>query len=148
MLVLAATEQSTTEQSPPIATSFYFLPVESLTGGLRWNSSSSVLHGLTRSETTKPILGERILMELKQSNYTTYILYLDASSYLYKRPCPSVGLSVRSSVRPFVRSMVRPLVMVSSKSVENGLFRISNGLGRGGRRDEKEEVTKKEQGGE
>ena len=34
------------------------------------------------------------------------------------------ALSVRWFVRPFVRSLVRPLVMLSSKSVKNGLLRI------------------------
>ena len=29
-------------------------------------------------------------------------LFLDASSHLHKRPCPSVGLSVGPLVRPFV----------------------------------------------
>ena len=51
--------------------------------------------------------------------------------HLYKRPCPSVGWSVGRSVG---RS-----VMLSSKSLKNGLLRILNDLdsaGRGKKRDE------------
>ena len=64
--------------------------------------------------------------------------------HLYKRPCPSV--------RPLVGRLVRPSVMLSSKSMKNGLLRILNDLdsaGRGGRRDEEEGGTrrKEEQGG-
>ena len=60
--------------------------------------------------------------------------------HLYKRPCPSVGPSVRWSV------------MLSSKSMKNRLLRILNDLdstgqekkeGRGGRRDEEEGVTRR-----
>ena len=64
--------------------------------------------------------------------------------HLYKRPCPSVGRSVRPSVGW--------LVMLSSKSMKNGLLRILNDLdsaGRGKKRDEEEERTrrKEERGG-
>jgi len=64
--------------------------------------------------------------------------------HLYKRPCPSVGRSVRRSVRR--------LVMLSSKSLKNGLLRIQNDTdstgrgkkeGRGGRSDEESEKMKK-----
>ena len=37
-------------------------------------------------------------------------LFLDASTHLYKRVCPSVGPSVGPSVRPLVRRWVRPSV--------------------------------------
>ena len=37
-------------------------------------------------------------------------LFLDASSHLYKRVCPSVGPSVGPSVRPSVGLSVRPSV--------------------------------------
>ena len=53
--------------------------------------------------------------------------------HLCKRPCPSVGRSVGPSVR---RS-----VMLSSKSIKNGLLRIVNDLdsaGRGKKRDKEE----------
>ena len=73
---------------------------------------------------------------------------------LYKRPCPSVGQLVRRSV------------MLSSKSMRNGLFRILNDLdcaghrkkrdeeeggtrskgGRGVRRDEEEGGTRRQEG--
>ena len=49
------------------------------------------------------------------SSCIVYIIakwFLDASSHLYKRPCPSVG----------------PSVMLSSKSVKNGFFRFLNDL--------------------
>ena len=62
--------------------------------------------------------------------------------HLYKRPCPSVGWLVGWSVRPSV--------MLSSKSVKNGLLRILNDLdsaGRGGRRDKEERGTRREEGG-
>ena len=56
--------------------------------------------------------------------------------HLYKRPCPSVRRSV----------------MLSSKSMKNGLIRILNDLdsaGGGGRRDEEEGGTsRKEERGE
>ena len=61
--------------------------------------------------------------------------------HLYKRPCPSVGRLVRRSVGPSV--------MLSSKSMKNGLLRILNDLdsaGRGGRRDEEEGGTRREEG--
>ena len=41
----------------------------------------------------------------------TVMTFLDASSQLYKRPCPSVGWSVRP--------LVRPSVTLSSNSVKN-----------------------------
>ena len=47
--------------------------------------------------------------------------------HLYKRPCPSVGRSVGWSV------------MLSSKSMKNGLLRILNDLDRAGRRKRREE---------
>ena len=64
--------------------------------------------------------------------------------HLYKRPCPSV--------RPSVGRSVSRSVMLSSKSMKNGLLRILDDLdsaGRGGRRDEEEEGTrrKEERGG-
>ena len=64
--------------------------------------------------------------------------------HLYKRPCQLVGRSVGQSVRR--------LVMLSSKSMKNGLLRILNDLdraGRGGRRDEEVGGTrrKEERGG-
>ena len=46
----------------------------------------------------------------------TVMTFLDASSHLYKRPCPSVGWLVGPSVG---RS-----VTLSSKSVKNGLLWI------------------------
>ena len=59
---------------------------------------------------------------------------------LYKRPCPSA------------HRLVGPSVMLSSKSMKNGLLRNLNDLdsaGRGGSRDEEEGGTrrKKERGG-
>ena len=48
--------------------------------------------------------------------------FLDASSHLYKRPCPSVG----PSVGPSVRRSVRRSVTLSSKSMKNGLLRTIN----------------------
>ena len=56
---------------------------------------------------------------------------------LYKRPCPSVGW------------LVGPSVMLSSKSMKNGLLRILNDLdsaGRGKKRDEEEEMTRRKEG--
>ena len=53
--------------------------------------------------------------------------------HLYKRSCPSVGPSVRWSV------------MLSSKSLKNGLLRILNDLdsaGRGKKRDEEKRGTR------
>ena len=65
--------------------------------------------------------------------------------HLYKRPCPSVGRSVGPSVGPV-------LVMLSSKSMKNRLFRILNDLdsaGRGKKRDKEEGGTRrKEERGE
>ena len=61
--------------------------------------------------------------------------------HLYKRPCPSVGWSVGSSVG---RS-----VMLSSKSMKNGLLRILNDFvsaGRGKKRDEEEGGTRRKEG--
>ena len=62
--------------------------------------------------------------------------------HLYKRPCPSVG------------PLVGPSVMLSSKSMKNGLLRILNDLdsagrgkeGWGGRRDEEEGGTRRKEG--
>ena len=54
--------------------------------------------------------------------------------HLYKRPCPSV------------RRLVRPSVMLSSKSLKNGLLRIlndSDSAGRGKKRDEEEGLTRR-----
>ena len=63
--------------------------------------------------------------------------------HLYKRPCPSV--------RPLVGPSVRRSVMLSSKSLKNGLLRILNDSGsagrekggRGGRSDKESEKIKK-----
>ena len=82
------------------------------------------------------------------------VRFLDASSHLYKRPCPSVGPLVGRSVT------------LSSKSMKNGHFRILNDLnnagrgrkreeeggtrrkeGRGGRRDKEEGGTRSKEGG-
>ena len=60
--------------------------------------------------------------------------------HLYKRSCPLVGWSVGR--------LVGPSVMLSSKSLKNGLLRILNDLdsaGRGKKRDEREEG--REEGG-
>ena len=45
--------------------------------------------------------------------------FLDASSHLYKRVCPSVRWSVRPSVRPLVRPLVRNAFV---KIAENGVI--------------------------
>ena len=61
--------------------------------------------------------------------------------HLYKRSCPSVG--------PLVGWSVGPLVMLSSKSMKNGLLRILNDLdsaGRGKKRDEEEGGTRRKEG--
>ena len=61
--------------------------------------------------------------------------------HLYKRPCPSVRRSVGW--------LVRPSVMLSSKSMKNGLIRILNDLdsaGRGGRRNEEKGGTRRKEG--
>ena len=60
--------------------------------------------------------------------------------HLYKRPCPSVGRSVCPSVRW--------LVMLSSKSLRNGLLRILNDTDSagGGKRNEEEGVTRRKEG--
>ena len=61
--------------------------------------------------------------------------------HLYKRPCPSVGWSVGWSVRPSV--------MLSSKSMKNGLLRVLNDIdiaGRGKKRDEEKGETRKKEG--
>ena len=61
-------------------------------------------------------------------------------THLYKRPCPSVG--------PMVGWLIRRSVMLSSKSMKNGLLRILNDLdsaGRGGRRDEEEGGTRRKE---
>ena len=50
---------------------------------------------------------------------TASSLFLDASSHLYKRVCPSVRRSVRPSVRRSVRPSVRPSVR---RSVRNPFF--------------------------
>ena len=66
--------------------------------------------------------------------------FLDASSHLYKRPCPSVG----RSVRPLVRRSVTLL----SNSVKNGLLRIlndSDSSGRGRKRDKEERRTRRKE---
>ena len=39
------------------------------------------------------------LIKKRYHSFQTVILFLDASSHLYKRVCPSVGPSVRPSVR-------------------------------------------------
>ena len=57
--------------------------------------------------------------------------------HLYKRPYPLVGPSVR------------PSVMLSSKSMKNGLLRILNVIdnaGRGKKRDEEEGGTRRKEG--
>ena len=46
--------------------------------------------------------------------------FLDASSHLYKRPCPLFG--------PLVGPLVGPSVILSSKSMKNGLLRFLNDL--------------------
>ena len=48
----------------------------------------------------------------------TRSLFLDASSHLYKRPCPSVG--------PSIRPLVGRSVMLLSKWMKNCLSRILN----------------------
>ena len=61
--------------------------------------------------------------------------------HLYKRPCPSVGRSVGW--------LVRWSVMLSSKSMENGLLwilRDFDSAGRGGRRDEEEGGMRRKEG--
>ena len=66
--------------------------------------------------------------------------FLDASSHLYKNPCPSIGPSVRWPVRP------SDGVTLSSKSMKNGLIRILNvleGAGRGRKRGEEEGGTRR-----
>ena len=68
-------------------------------------------------------------------------LVLDASSHLYKRPCPLV----RWSVGP----LVRPSVTLSYKSMKNGHLRILNDLdsaGRGRKRDGEEGRTRRKEG--
>ena len=68
-------------------------------------------------------------------------LFLDASSHLYKRPCPSVGPSVRPSVGWSVT--------LSSKSMKNGQLRIlndSDSAGRGRKRNEEEGGTRRYEG--
>ena len=67
--------------------------------------------------------------------------FLDASSHLYKRCCPSVG----RSVRPFVGRSV----MLLSKLMKNGPLQIVNDLdraGRGKKRDEEEGGTGRKEG--
>ena len=69
--------------------------------------------------------------------------FLDASSHLYKRPCPSV--------RPLVRPLVGWSVTLSSKSMKNGLLRILNdseGAGRVRKRDEEGGGTRRKEGQE
>ena len=51
-----------------------------------------------------------------------YYTFLDASTYLYKRVCPSVRPSVRLSVGPSVRRSVRRSV---GPSVRNAFFKMS-----------------------
>ena len=61
--------------------------------------------------------------------------------HLYKRPCPSV--------RRLVGPSVGPSVMLSSKSMKNGLLRILNDLdsaGRGKKRDEEEGGMRRKEG--
>ena len=53
----------------------------------------------------------------KRPDYISRSLSLDASSHLYKRPCPSVGRLVGP-----VRLSIRPSVTLSSKTVKNDFF--------------------------
>ena len=71
--------------------------------------------------------------------------FLDASSHLYNRVCPSIRPSVRRSVGPLVGWSV----MLSSKSIKDRLLQILDDLdsaGRGGGRDEEEGGTGKKAG--
>ena len=52
------------------------------------------------------------------------LLFLDASSHLYKRVCPSVGPSVGPLVRPSVRWSVGHAFVKMSKKVERARRRI------------------------
>ena len=57
--------------------------------------------------------------------------------------------SLRGCVRPSVRRPVGPSVMLSSKSMKNGLVRILNDLdsaGRGERRDKEKGGTRRKEG--
>merc|ERR1711951_309795 len=51
------------------------------------------------------------------------LIFLDASSHLYKRVCPSVGPSVRPSVRRSVRWLVGDAFV---KNKENHYFRANH----------------------
>ena len=85
---------------------------------------------------------------LKVVGYRPLSYFLDASSHLYMRVCPSIGPSVRPLVRPSVRPRVT-LLSKTGKSMKNGLLRIVNdleGAGRGRKRDEEEGVLRRKEG--
>ena len=56
---------------------------------------------------------------LSQKSLFVLFPFLDASSHLYKRVCPSVCRSVRPSVRPSVRRSVRNQLF---SKLKNGAF--------------------------
>ena len=57
--------------------------------------------------------------ELHGIELTRKALFLDSPSHLYKRVCPSVGSSVRGSVRPWVCPSMGPSVLGSISIKEN-----------------------------
>ena len=59
-------------------------------------------------------IAENGVIQDRDASYVVYTaLFLDASSHLYKRVCPSVRPSVGPSVGPSVRRSVRPSVRPS-----------------------------------
>ena len=85
------------------------------------------------------------LHNYKQKNRVILCLFLDASSHLYKRPCPSIGWLVRWSVSPSVR---KAFVKIDEKwpFMDSKWLRLSwtrKKEGRGGKSDEEEGGTRR-----
>ena len=82
------------------------------------NTKSMVKHGITRTKTWLSL----VLMQTS-AKIIKNLGFLDATTHLYKRSCPSVRRSVRPSVRRSVRRSVCPVLF---SKIEKRHFRSSD----------------------